>query len=98
MIRRPPRSTQSRSSAASDVYKRQEEGRSGDSIVGGRLAHHNGSKYEIGVSFKASENDGETAEEMMGVDLALALPEDIRLSGYSSYNQESEDWAEQSWD
>ena len=26
MIRRPPRSTQSRSSAASDVYKRQEEG------------------------------------------------------------------------
>ena len=25
MIRRPPRSTQSRSSAASDVYKRQEE-------------------------------------------------------------------------
>src|SRR5665809_75733 len=27
MIRRPPRSTQSRSSAASDVYKRQAEGR-----------------------------------------------------------------------
>src|SRR5450756_218256 len=27
MIRRPPRSTQSRSSAASDVYKRQVEGR-----------------------------------------------------------------------
>src|SRR5680860_1806871 len=26
MIRRPPRSTQSRSSAASDVYKRQEDG------------------------------------------------------------------------
>ncbi|MDF1526936.1 MAG: hypothetical protein RRA15_12260 [bacterium] len=74
------------------------QGSDGDSIVGGRLAHHNGSKYEIGVSFKASENDGETAEEMMGVDLALALPEDIRLSGYSAYNQESEDWAEQSWE
>src|SRR5428012_22670 len=28
MIRRPPRSTQSRSSAASDVYKRQRPGRS----------------------------------------------------------------------
>ena len=28
MIRRPPRSTQSRSSAASDVYKRQSKGRS----------------------------------------------------------------------
>ena len=30
MIRRPPRSTQSRSSAASDVYKRQVQGRSKD--------------------------------------------------------------------
>src|SRR5665809_136305 len=29
MIRRPPRSTQSRSSAASDVYKRQDVGHSG---------------------------------------------------------------------
>jgi len=74
------------------------QGSDGDSIVGGRLAHHNGSKYEIGVSFKASENDGETAEEMMGVDLALSLPSDLRLSGYSTYNQESEDWAEQSWE
>src|SRR5450756_539896 len=33
MIRRPPRSTQSRSSAASDVYKRQEqENRLGDDV------------------------------------------------------------------
>src|SRR5450756_2854617 len=32
MIRRPPRSTQSRSSAASDVYKRQYEQRYGESI------------------------------------------------------------------
>src|SRR5450756_2152794 len=40
MIRRPPRSTQSRSSAASDVYKRQElgdltVGREDDLAVGG---------------------------------------------------------------
>jgi hypothetical protein len=74
------------------------QGSDGDSIFGGRLAHRNGSKYEIGVSYKASENDDETAEEMMGVDLALSLPENIRLSGYSSYNQESEGWAEQSWE
>eukprot|EP00657_Telonema_sp_P-1_P008304 TRINITY_DN29208_c0_g1_i1.p1 TRINITY_DN29208_c0_g1~~TRINITY_DN29208_c0_g1_i1.p1 ORF type:complete len:109 (-),score=35.49 TRINITY_DN29208_c0_g1_i1:115-441(-) len=31
MMRRPPRSTQSRSSAASDVYKRQERGYLGES-------------------------------------------------------------------
>ncbi len=74
------------------------QGSDGDSIVGGRLAHHNGSHYDIGVSYKASENDGETAEEMLGVDLAVSLPEDIRLSGFSNYNQESEGWAEQSWE
>src|SRR5450756_2693349 len=36
MIRRPPRSTQSRSSAASDVYKRQDLARN---FIGGQLAH-----------------------------------------------------------
>src|SRR5680860_535314 len=33
MIRRPPRSTQSRSSAASDVYKRQVQGRDADGRI-----------------------------------------------------------------
>jgi len=75
-----------------------EQGRSGDSIIGGRLAHRYRSSYEIGVSYKASENYGETAEEMLGVDLALSLPSDLSLSGYSSYNQESADWAEHSWE
>lgn len=77
-----------------------EEGRSGDSIIGGRLASHNGNSYEIGVSAKTIENDSETAEDMMGVDLSLYLSKekDLRLSGYSTYNNESEDWAEQSWE
>src|SRR5450756_3196815 len=47
MIRRPPRSTQSRSSAASDVYKRQElEGLEGRrrNVVAGMLAVE---KYEV---------------------------------------------------
>src|SRR5450756_1848080 len=35
MIRRPPRSTQSRSSAASDVYKRQGEGRVAEEFLDG---------------------------------------------------------------
>src|SRR5450756_835787 len=38
MIRRPPRSTQSRSSAASDVYKRQQQDRAGWLIVHAALA------------------------------------------------------------
>ena len=33
MRRRPPRSTQSRSSAASDVYKRQHQGKTGTDVV-----------------------------------------------------------------
>src|SRR5665811_2570353 len=35
MIRRPPRSTRVRSSAASDVYKRQAQARSGEHTAGG---------------------------------------------------------------
>src|SRR5428012_23765 len=38
MIRRPPRSTQSRSSAASDVYKRQAAGRQGPRRPGEQIA------------------------------------------------------------
>ena len=38
MIRRPPRSTLDRSSAASDVYKRQEEAREGVEADAGRKA------------------------------------------------------------
>src|SRR5450756_54521 len=37
MIRRPPRSTQSRSSAASDVYKRQVRGSSGEPRLNGHV-------------------------------------------------------------
>lgn len=71
-----------------------DEGRSGDSIIGGRLAHRYAARYEVGVSFKKSENDGETAEEMLGFDTALFLPADLSLSGFSSYNSQSEDWGE----
>jgi len=75
-----------------------EQGSSGDSILGGRLAHRSGSKYEIGVSYKNIDNNDETAEEMLGVDLAVFLPADLSLFGFSSYNQESEDWGEHSYE
>src|SRR5450756_2988661 len=39
MIRRPPRSTQSRSSAASDVYKRQ-DGEGGEEVADGGDVEH----------------------------------------------------------
>src|SRR5450756_640227 len=40
MIRRPPRSTQSRSSAASDVYKRQVPGTVGDGECPAEVSRH----------------------------------------------------------
>ena len=48
MIRRPPRSTQSRSSAASDVYKRQEDDR-----VSGPGVDVNKLRQQVGIVFQA---------------------------------------------
>jgi len=74
------------------------QGRSGDSIYGGRLAHHFGTLYEVGVSYKAIDNDSETAEEMLGVDLSAFLPGNLSFFGSSAYNNETEDWAEHSYE
>ncbi len=75
-----------------------EQGRSGDSIFGGRLAHHLGAHYEVGVSYKSIENDSDTTEEMLGVDMSVFLPANLSLYGFSKYNQETEGWAEHSYE
>lgn len=73
-------------------------GRDGDSIFGGRIAHHNQSLYEVGVSYKATNNDSDTAESMLGFDLAFALPMNANFYGYSTRNLETEGWAEHSYE
>lgn len=75
-----------------------EQGRSGDSIFGGRLAHRFGTQYEIGVSYKEIDNDHDTAEEKFGFDLSLFLPANLSLFGASSYNDVTGDWAEHSYE
>jgi len=75
-----------------------EQGRSGDSIFGGRLAHRLGSRYEVGLSYKAIDNDDETAEEKLGLDLSLFLPANLSLFGNSAYNLETEGWGEHSYE
>jgi hypothetical protein len=75
-----------------------EQGRGGDSIYGGRLANHIGNHYEIGVSYKSIDNDHENTEEMFGIDLSVALPANLRLYGFSSYNDKKNDWAEHSYE
>lgn len=73
-------------------------GRSGDSVWGGRFAHRLPGRYEIGASYQRTENDSEDAGEMLGVDLFLAPASGLSLYGYSARNQETGDWAEHSYD
>ncbi len=75
-----------------------EQGRSGDSIYGGRLAHRLATHYELGVSYKSIDNDSSQAEEMLGLDIYLGLPAGISLYGFSSRNLDSEGWAEHSYE
>jgi hypothetical protein len=75
-----------------------DEGRSGDSIYGGRLAHRFGSRYELGLSYKSIDSDHENAEEKAGFDLSLFMPANLSLYGNSAYNLETEGWAEQSYE
>lgn len=73
-------------------------GRSSDSIVGGRLSHHLAAWYDVGVSYKNTENDGDKAEETLGVDLCLNLPFGVSLFGFSSRNLDTEGWGEHSYE
>ncbi len=73
-------------------------GRGGDLIFGGRAAYHGNEKYDVGVSVKFSNNDGDTADRMVGVDLSWALPKDMTLFGFSKFNAEESGFAEHSWE
>lgn len=74
------------------------EGRSGDLIWGGRAANRMLGAYEIGVSYKRMSNNSTTADEIAGVDFFAALPLNAGFNGYSTYNLQTEDWAEHSFD
>ncbi len=72
-------------------------GTNGDTLYGGRVGYH-GAMYTIGASYKLSENDSDTAQELFGSDLALYLPGNVSLFGVSRYNVETEDFAEHSYE
>jgi hypothetical protein len=74
------------------------QGRGGDSIYGGRLAHHLNGLYDLGLSYKLVRNDSTDAEEMTGVDLAAFLPYGINVHGFSVYNLENDGWGEHSYE
>ena len=73
-------------------------GRSGDNIYGARLANHVSGWYDLGVSYKKVRSDSDTAEETTGVDLSAYLPYHTTLLGYSTYNLQSHEWGEHSYE
>ncbi len=84
--------------AGQQVALANENGRDGDSIFGGRLANHLAGVYDLGLSYKKINNDSDDADEVSGIDLAAYLPFNINLHGFSSFNMESEEWAEHSYE
>ena len=67
-------------------------------IAGGRLAHHYGSIYEIGISYQNISTTGETARQTAGADVGLRIASWLILNGLSSYNIETRDWREHNID
>ena len=75
--------------AASD-----EDGRSGDTLYGGRLSQGREGLYRIGASYLKEENDSEDAREQAGADVFLAPVALVRLSGSSLYDLRDDGWAQ----
>jgi hypothetical protein len=82
----------------SPVDLSEKEGRSGDSIWGGRIAGHRGADFEAGLSYKKKKSDGNDDEELAGVDLFAVLPLNINFFGFSSYNLDTSGFGEHSYD
>lgn len=75
-----------------------EDGRSGDSILGGRIANYRSGLYELGLSYKKVRNDSTDDDEKLGLDISLNLPYSIGFGGFSSFNMLTESWAEHSYE
>ena len=50
-----------------------EDGRSGDSILGGRIANYRSGLYELGLSYKKVRNDSTDDYEKLGLDISLLI-------------------------
>jgi len=81
------------------TYLEDTGGSSGDATGGGRIANHYGNRYELGIFYKYVTNDGDLNEENAGFDLSLLLPwGKSSLSGRSTRNLVTDEWAEHSYE
>jgi hypothetical protein len=79
------------------------DGRSGDHLFGGRLAHHLGSRYEVGISYKYLANDSDKQVKVLGIDSSVNLssfnvPIPVSFHGLSSRNLVDNEWQEHSYE
>jgi len=84
--------------AGQPVALADENGRSGDSIYGGRLAYHLAGLGGLGLSYKKIESDGDNGEETAGLDLSAYLPYNVSLYGFSAFNVNAGEWREHSYE
>lgn len=76
----------------------EDDGTSGDGMLGTRLALHAASVSEIGLSYKNVVNDRDTVEQAAGVDLSLGFSPNWFLSGLSCWNLETSGWREHAYE
>jgi len=72
-------------------------GRTGDSIYGGRLAFDQFFPGEVGVSYKNLSNNSTIVDNKLGTDFSLFVFDRIAFTGFSFWNFETEDWGEHSY-
>jgi hypothetical protein len=72
----------------------EEDGRSGDTFVGGRVAVRLPLVFEFGASYKNISNKNDIEENLVGVDMSLDLDATLNLSGMSVWNLETDNWRE----
>lgn len=75
-----------------------ENGRSGDTIFGGRTAFFLNNLSDIGLSYKRVTDDDEIIENIVGLDISLGASPLLTLQGLSSWNIETKEWREHTYE
>ena len=74
-----------------------QNGRSGDSFYGGRMALQQLFPGELGLSYKHMAGNSDTLENKLGLDLSFFFLNSVSFSGLSCWNVETEEWSEHSY-
>jgi hypothetical protein len=79
------------------VHLEETEGRSQDTIYGGRLALLFAPNAELGISYKNLRDNGEAQEQTVGTDLYWSPLAQLSFDGRSAYNSTTNGWQEHNY-